>query len=83
MNCFQHAEVVVVMQQMRAEDLRYFRSLKSDQVCIDLARTLNAEEVGGEYWSMDTPDEKAHPLRSSPDESVSLMLNKTCPRVKQ
>jgi GDP-mannose 6-dehydrogenase len=50
-----HAEVVVVMQQLRAEDLRYFRTMKSDQVCIDLVRTLTPGEVGGEYWSMDTP----------------------------
>ena len=52
---FQHAEVVVVMQQMRAEDVRYFSTMKAEQVCIDLVRTLAAEAVGGEYWSMDTP----------------------------
>jgi GDP-mannose 6-dehydrogenase len=57
----EHAEVVVVMQQTRAEDLRHFRSLKSDQICIDLARTLSAEEVGGEYWSMDTPERESAP----------------------
>ena len=54
-----HAEVVVVTQQLRAEDLRYFRTMKSDQVCIDLVRTLTAGEVGGEYWSMDTPRREA------------------------
>jgi len=44
-----------VMQQMRAEDVRYFSTMKAEQVCIDLVRTLAAEAVGGEYWSMDTP----------------------------
>lgn len=50
-----HAEVIVVMQQLRSEDKRYFRVMKSEQICIDLERTLSLETVGGEYWSMDTP----------------------------
>lgn len=50
-----HAEVVVVTQPLRADDRRCFKTMKSDQVCIDLVRTLTAAEVGGEYWSMDTP----------------------------
>jgi GDP-mannose 6-dehydrogenase len=55
-----HAEVVVVMQQLRAEDLAHFRSMKSEQICIDLERTLSAQTVGGEYWSMDTPQQDQH-----------------------
>lgn len=50
-----HAEVIVVMQQLDPEDQRRFRTLAPGQICIDLARTLSAEQVGGEYWSMDTP----------------------------
>jgi GDP-mannose 6-dehydrogenase len=51
----QHSEVVVVMQQLKAADMRYFSTMRADQVCIDLVRTLTAVEVGGEYYSMDTP----------------------------
>jgi GDP-mannose 6-dehydrogenase len=51
----EHAEVVVVMQQTKAEDVPYFSAMKAGQICIDLARTLTAQDVGGEYWSMDTP----------------------------
>jgi GDP-mannose 6-dehydrogenase len=51
----QHSEVVVVMQQLKADDMRYFSTMRADQVCIDLVRTLTAVEVGGEYYSMDTP----------------------------
>lgn len=51
----QHAEVVVVMQQVKPEDQHHFRSMKPEQICIDLARSLAAETVGGEYLSMDTP----------------------------
>jgi len=54
-----HAEVVVVMQQLKAEDLRYFSAMRSDQVCIDLARTLKTGEVGGQYCSMDAPRREA------------------------
>ncbi len=54
-----HAEVVVVTQPLRADDRRCFKTMKSDQVCIDLVRTLTAAEVGGEYWSMDTPQPEA------------------------
>jgi GDP-mannose 6-dehydrogenase len=57
----EHAEVAVVMQQTRAEDLRHFRAMHPGQICIDLARSLSAEQVGCEYWSMDTPkSERAH-----------------------
>jgi len=52
---FRHSEVVVVMQDLKAQDRLSFRKMKSEQICIDLVRTLSAEEVGGEYWSMDTP----------------------------
>jgi GDP-mannose 6-dehydrogenase len=52
---FRHADVVVVMQQMKAEDRQYFSTMKAEQICIDLVRTLAAEDVGAEYWSMDTP----------------------------
>ncbi|HEY1658119.1 MAG TPA: nucleotide sugar dehydrogenase [Candidatus Sulfotelmatobacter sp.] len=51
----QQAEVVVVMQQVRPEDQDCFRAMKSEQICIDLARSLAAELVGGEYLSIDTP----------------------------
>ncbi|MGA8686112.1 MAG: UDP binding domain-containing protein, partial [Candidatus Sulfotelmatobacter sp.] len=51
----QHSEAVVVMQQLKAEDVRYFSTMRPDQVCIDLVRTLTAAEVGGEYCSMDIP----------------------------
>jgi GDP-mannose 6-dehydrogenase len=54
-----HAEVVVVMQRLKAEDLNCFRTMKPEQICIDLERTLTAETVGGEYWSMDTPPRDA------------------------
>jgi GDP-mannose 6-dehydrogenase len=52
---FRHADVVVVMQQMKAEDRQYFSTMKAEQICIDLVRTLAAEDVGAEYWSMDMP----------------------------
>ncbi len=52
---FQHAEAVVVMQQVKDEDRRQFRKMKADQICIDLARTLSAEEVGVEYRSVGAP----------------------------
>jgi GDP-mannose 6-dehydrogenase len=51
----EHSEVIVIMQDVKAQDLPYFKAMKSDQVCIDLVRTLSADEVGGGYWSMDTP----------------------------
>jgi GDP-mannose 6-dehydrogenase len=51
----EHSEVIVVMQDLKAQDLPYFKAMKSDQICIDLVRTLSAGEVGGGYWSMDTP----------------------------
>ena len=54
-----HAEVVVVMQQVRAEDRHWFKSMNSGQICIDLQRTLTPADVGGEYWSMDTPSQEA------------------------
>ncbi len=52
---FQHAEAVVVMQQVRDEDRRQFGKMKSNQICIDLARTLSAKEVGVEYRSVGAP----------------------------
>jgi|SRR5271166_1365741 len=52
----QHAEVVVVMQQVKREDdLRYFKAMNTRQLCIDFARTLSAAEVGAEYRAMDFP----------------------------
>jgi len=41
--------------ERRGTHLRYFRTLKADQVFIDLVRTLVPEKVGGAYWSMDMP----------------------------
>ncbi len=52
---FQHAEAVVLMQQVREEDRHQFGRLKPDQLCIDLARTLSAGDVGVEYQSLATP----------------------------
>jgi GDP-mannose 6-dehydrogenase len=49
------AEVVVVMQQLKEEERPLFGAMNADQICIDLARTLRAEEVGGEYRAMDVP----------------------------
>jgi GDP-mannose 6-dehydrogenase len=62
---FQHAEAVVVMQHIKPEERDQFRELGSEQICIDLARTLSGEAVGGEYWSMDSP-------RPTPKAAVSL-----------
>ena len=50
---FEHAEVVVVMQQLAADERRQFGKMRADQVCIDLARSLAADEVGGEYKTVD------------------------------
>ena len=49
------AEVVVVMQQLKQEERQRFAAMSTDQICIDLTRTLRAEEVGGEYRAMDVP----------------------------
>jgi GDP-mannose 6-dehydrogenase len=50
---FQHAETVVVMQHIQTEDRSLFRKLRSEQLCIDLVRTLSAEDVGGKYRTID------------------------------
>jgi GDP-mannose 6-dehydrogenase len=61
----EHAEVVVVMQPVRKEeDLKCFRAMRSDQVCIDLVRTLSPKAVGGEYRAMDLPPRVA-PMSAS------------------
>jgi len=55
-----HAEVVVVMQTLkREEDLKCFRAMRSDQLCLDLVRTLSPQAVGGEYRAMDLPPREA------------------------
>jgi len=48
-----HAEVIVVMQEMSAEDRKHFSRVRPDQVCIDFVRTLSPSEVGGEYRTTD------------------------------
>jgi GDP-mannose 6-dehydrogenase len=50
---FEHSEVVVVMQQLGSEDRSTFGSMRRDQICIDLARTLSQVEVTGEYQTFD------------------------------
>lgn len=51
----QHAEVLVIMQHVKEEDRVYFKAMKSEQVCIDLVRTLSKLEVGADYRAMDFP----------------------------
>ncbi len=54
-----HAEVVVVMQQIsKREDLAQFSAMGSDQVCIDLVRTLPNSELDAAYQAMDFPVEE-------------------------
>jgi GDP-mannose 6-dehydrogenase len=51
-----HADVVVVMQQLkREEDLLHFRGMRPDQICIDLARALSHAGIGAGYQAMDFP----------------------------
>ncbi len=52
-NLFEHAEVVVVSQQLTLKDRCQFIRLRPDQICVDLARALNPDEVGGEYQTTD------------------------------
>ena len=52
---FQHAETVVVTQQLAEEERRQFLKMQPEQVCIDLAGTLSKEQVGGRYETVDTP----------------------------
>lgn len=47
------AEVVVVMQQLTEDQRHQFHNMRIDQLCIDFARTLSPEDIGGEYWTMD------------------------------
>jgi mannosyltransferase OCH1-like enzyme len=49
------ASMMASVGERRGTHLRYFRTLKADQVFIDLVRTLVPEKVGGAYWSMDMP----------------------------
>jgi GDP-mannose 6-dehydrogenase len=56
---FLHAEVIVVMQQLESAEIRSFCAMQPDQICIDMVRTLAANEVGGEYRSMDTPQRES------------------------
>ena len=54
-----HAEVIVVMQTLsREEDLKCFKTMRADQVCVDLVRTLSPAAVGGEYRAMDLPTQE-------------------------
>lgn len=55
---FQHAETVVVTQQLAEEEQQQFLKMKPEQVCIDLAGTLSKEQVGGRYETVDTPQEE-------------------------
>jgi hypothetical protein len=41
------------MQQLTPDQRRQFQNMNRDQICIDLARTLSPEHVGGKYWTMD------------------------------
>jgi hypothetical protein len=50
---FRHAEVLVVMQHLTTAQRLQFRNMRRDQICIDLARTLSPEDVGGEYRTTD------------------------------
>lgn len=51
----QHAETIVLMHELETEDRQYFSNMSETQVCIDLAKTLSAEEISGEYRSLNTP----------------------------
>lgn len=53
-----HAETVVVMQHIRAEDLAAFGAMSADQICIDMVRTLSPEIVSGKYQAMDLPQQE-------------------------
>lgn len=55
---FQHAETVVVTQQLAEEEQHQFLKMKPEQVCIDLAGALSKEQVGGRYETVDTPQEE-------------------------
>jgi hypothetical protein len=56
----QHAELVVVMQQLkRQQDLLHFTAMRADQICIDLVRALSASKVTAEYHAMDFPSPEA------------------------
>jgi GDP-mannose 6-dehydrogenase len=50
---FGHAEVLVVMQQLTSDQRQRFQALQPDQICIDLARALSPQDVGGNYWTLD------------------------------
>jgi GDP-mannose 6-dehydrogenase len=50
---FRHADVIVTMQQVRPEDRAQFMTMKAEQICIDLARTLEPTQVSGEYCTVD------------------------------
>lgn len=51
----EHAEVIVIMQQIGDGDLPLFRTMSKDQICIDLAGSIDPAHVGAQYWSMRTP----------------------------
>lgn len=62
---FRHAEVLVVMQHLTSDQRRQFHNIRRDQICIDLARALSPEDVGGEYWTTDRPSGKVAALSYS------------------
>jgi GDP-mannose 6-dehydrogenase len=62
---FRHADVVVTMQQVRSEDRPLFMTMKPEQVCIDLARTLGPGQVSGEYRTVDNPQRESALVNSS------------------
>lgn len=63
------SEVVVVMQKIGSEERKKFRTLKSGQICLDLAGTLSAKETGGKYVTIDSPGVEA-PM-SAPESVVA------------
>ncbi len=53
---FQHAEILVVMQNLtKPEDFKHFSEMRREQTCIDLVRTLSPDSVNGEYIAIDLP----------------------------
>lgn len=65
------AEVVVVMQKIAPEHVDLFRSMRRDQICIDLNSSLHPEQVGGIYLSMNRPPLET-PATDTPAELVEF-----------
>jgi GDP-mannose 6-dehydrogenase len=59
-----HAEVIVIMQQVGPEDRGKFSAMTQEQICIDLAGALSAGEVGSEYRTMDGAQPTTEPALS-------------------